>query len=84
MGLGALVFQTLLKFNKFLYQWASHSLTFNVQRPQYSQLHLNQEKYNLVLQEFVLIKTQYKVLTSVLKKKIPRVEGEFLVKILEE
>lgn len=85
MALGALVFQTLLSFNKFLYQWASHSSLINTQGLKYHKLpnNRNRKNYDLVLQEFVLIKTQYKVLTSVLKKKSPKLEGEFLVKVLE-
>ncbi len=81
MGAGDLVFRTLVSFNRFLYKWmhkSSHKLFYAPRaRPKLDQ------RYDAVLQEFVLIKTQYKVLSNVLKAKAKTSEQEFTVKVLE-
>ena len=71
MLLGSIVFQALLSFNRFLYQWASQSTLKNIPDLQHGKLRNNSSRknYDIALQEFVLIKTQYKVLTNVLKRR---------------
>jgi hypothetical protein len=79
MGLRAVVFQALLSFNRLLYQWAHGVSKLNGQR-----VVRHNKNYDLILQEFVLIKTQYKILTNVLKKKNPKIhQDEFRVRVLE-
>ncbi len=63
MGLETLIFQVLLRFNRFLLEWTrANKLPNNRSRKQ----------YDLVLQEFILVKTQYKILTNVLNLKRKR------------
>ncbi len=65
MGLETLIFQVLLRFNRFLFEWSRVNKLPN---------NRSKKQYDIVLQEFILVKTQYKVLTNILRKKSSNIE----------